>query len=349
MEHYVQFPLRHTTLTPIQQRYCTTRKELLAIVMFTRHYKHYLLGREFTLRTDHGSLTWLFRFKHPVGQLGRWLEELSQYSMTIQHRPGVKHINSDALSRIPEEHDTCNCYEAGKEVSSLLCGGCPYSTKLHNQWGAFESEVDYVVPLAARQLGVSSDVNGTMTEDCSSSNYMQQYNSQELRESQMQDTVLRPVITWLEGEPPTQNDLQLQGVGTRKLWNNKDMLHIKDMYYYSWEEEIGPPTLKMVVPLSMREEALKMTHDNRIGGHWGRDKTFIKLRKSFFSGRVCAGTVNCLWTLATVDDPLDGVESLFTTSQPFPGQEMEMPTTQGKIPRTTRRGRPINRPRKYDE
>ena len=52
---------------------------------------------------------------------------------------------------------------------------------------------------------------------------------------------------------------------------------------------------------------------------------------------------------ATVDDPLDGVESLFTTSQPFPGQEMEMSTTQGKIPRTTRRGRPINRPRKYDE
>ena len=173
------------TLNPIQQRYCTTRKELLAIVMFTRHYKHYLLGPEFTLRADHGSLIWLFRFKHPVGQLGRWLEELSQYSRTIQHRPGVEHTNADALSRIPEEREIYNCYEAGKEVSSLPCGGCPYCTKRHNQWGAFESEVDYVVPLAARQLGVSSDVNGTMTEDCSSSNYMQQYSSQELRESQM--------------------------------------------------------------------------------------------------------------------------------------------------------------------
>ena len=83
------------------------------------------IGREFTLRTDHGSLTLLFRFKHPVGQLGRWLEELSQYSMTIQHRPVVKHTNADALSRIPEEHETCNCYEAGKEVSSLPWGGCP--------------------------------------------------------------------------------------------------------------------------------------------------------------------------------------------------------------------------------
>ena len=45
----------------------------VAIVMFTWHYKYYLLGREFTLITDRGSFTWLFRFKHPVDQLvGGW-------------------------------------------------------------------------------------------------------------------------------------------------------------------------------------------------------------------------------------------------------------------------------------
>ena len=65
----------------------------------------------------------------------------------------------------------------------------------------------------------------------------------------MQDTDVLPVITWLEGEPPKHNDLQLQCVGTRKLWNNKDMLHIKyGVLYYSWKEVIGPPTLNMVVP-----------------------------------------------------------------------------------------------------
>ena len=35
------------SLMAIQKRYCTTRKELLAIVRFTRHFRHYLLGREF--------------------------------------------------------------------------------------------------------------------------------------------------------------------------------------------------------------------------------------------------------------------------------------------------------------
>lgn len=72
-------------LTPAQQRYCVTRRELLAVVRYTCQFRHYLLGRKFLLRTDHGSLTWLFRFKYPEGQLARWLEELSQYDFHIQH------------------------------------------------------------------------------------------------------------------------------------------------------------------------------------------------------------------------------------------------------------------------
>ena len=55
-----------------QQRYCVTRRELLAVVAFCHHFKHYLLGREFILRTDHSSLAWLFKFKSPCVQLDGW-------------------------------------------------------------------------------------------------------------------------------------------------------------------------------------------------------------------------------------------------------------------------------------
>ena len=41
------------------------------------------------------SCPWLFRFKHLEGQLGRWLEELSQDYMMIQHTAGVKLCNTD--------------------------------------------------------------------------------------------------------------------------------------------------------------------------------------------------------------------------------------------------------------
>jgi hypothetical protein len=74
-------------LTPAQRKYCTTRKELLAIVTFTRQFRYYLLGQHFIMRTDHNSLIWLLNFKNIEGQLARWIEELAQYNMVIQHRP----------------------------------------------------------------------------------------------------------------------------------------------------------------------------------------------------------------------------------------------------------------------
>jgi adenylate kinase len=38
-----------------QQRYSVTRRELLAVVTFIHQFRHYLLGKKFLLRTDHGS------------------------------------------------------------------------------------------------------------------------------------------------------------------------------------------------------------------------------------------------------------------------------------------------------
>ena len=40
-----------------ERNYCVTRREMLVVVYFTKYFKHYLLGRVFKLRTDHGSLT----------------------------------------------------------------------------------------------------------------------------------------------------------------------------------------------------------------------------------------------------------------------------------------------------
>ena len=71
-----------------QRRNCTTRKELLSVVKFTRQFRHYLFGRHFTVRTDHHSLTWLVNVQHPEGQIARWPEELSQYNIKIEHRLG---------------------------------------------------------------------------------------------------------------------------------------------------------------------------------------------------------------------------------------------------------------------
>ena len=94
-----------------EQRYCTARKELLAVVRALKHFKCYLYGQRITVRTDNSAVSWLHRSKDPVGQPARWIEVIDTYDITFQHRPGRKHGNADALSRYP-------CRQCGGD-----CGG----------------------------------------------------------------------------------------------------------------------------------------------------------------------------------------------------------------------------------
>ena len=93
-------------LSKTEWHYSVTHKELLAVVVFLNHFRQYLLGRKFILRTDHGSLVWLCNFKEPKGQLARWLEKLEEFQFEIVHCKGKVHCNADSLSRIPsDQHD----------------------------------------------------------------------------------------------------------------------------------------------------------------------------------------------------------------------------------------------------
>jgi hypothetical protein len=56
------------TLSGPERNYCVTRKELLAVVFFVKHFRSYLLGRSFSIRTDHSALQWLRRTPEPIGQ-----------------------------------------------------------------------------------------------------------------------------------------------------------------------------------------------------------------------------------------------------------------------------------------
>jgi len=43
-------------LAAAERNYCTTKKKLLAVVKAVKHFRPYLYGRRFRLRTDHASL-----------------------------------------------------------------------------------------------------------------------------------------------------------------------------------------------------------------------------------------------------------------------------------------------------
>ena len=102
-----------------EQRYCTARKELLAVVRALKHFKCYLHGQKITVRKDNNAVSWLHRSKDPVGQPARWIEVIDTYDITFQHRPGRKHGNADALSRYPCRQCGGDCETPVKAVRAV--------------------------------------------------------------------------------------------------------------------------------------------------------------------------------------------------------------------------------------
>ena len=98
----VERPIAYASqsLNKAQRNYCTTKRELYAVVQFCKRWGHYLKPAEFLLRTDHSSLKWLTNFKDCEGILARWLLVLSGYHFRIEHQPGKLHVTADALSRL---------------------------------------------------------------------------------------------------------------------------------------------------------------------------------------------------------------------------------------------------------
>ena len=90
------------SLSDREKVYSTTEKEALAIIFAVSHYRVYLLGREFTLVTDHSALQWL-QSVEPKGRLARWVMALQEFCFIVKHRPGTANKNADALSRLPQQ------------------------------------------------------------------------------------------------------------------------------------------------------------------------------------------------------------------------------------------------------
>ena len=84
-----------------QTNYSARKRGSLAIVIFTRYFKHYLLGKKFKIVTFHHALQWFHNFRDPDGLTAPWLEKLAAFDYEVQHRPGKKIGHVDGLSRIP--------------------------------------------------------------------------------------------------------------------------------------------------------------------------------------------------------------------------------------------------------
>jgi hypothetical protein len=99
-------------LDKTQTRYASQERELLAIVLALRHWRHWIEGGNVTVVTDHESLKELnTKAEQPV-RIMRFLDTIEHYGIRIIYRPGKANVLADYLSQ-PSE--TAHSAEEGEE------------------------------------------------------------------------------------------------------------------------------------------------------------------------------------------------------------------------------------------
>jgi hypothetical protein len=292
------------TLSTSQRRYCTTFKELLAVVKMAKIFRPYLYGQPHVIvRTDHKALVWLQRFRNAEGMLARWLASLSEYDLVIEHRPGKMHGNADALSRMPiRSCPRTDCPDPGhtdKIISAEIKEWnvrngfskteCKKEAELET---SFTAAACHRPPQSPRSHHFDPPVENNPLLDhhvCAShqqrhSNWLSTLSDTQVKDAQHEDTDLKKVIEWVKAEErPSFRDISLAGSQLKNLWAQFNCLKLSNgKLTRSCKLPCGEQVTQLVVPPALRREIFEFLHTSHLGGHMGISKTIAKLRRRFY-------------------------------------------------------------------
>ena len=262
------------SLSAKERGWSITEREAYAIVKAVRHFRHIIAGMPFTVVTDHHALRYLLEMKDPYGKINRWVTELQQYQLSIQHRSGVNHSNADAMSRPPvvqpspdADHHPCDEPDGTVSLRDLL---------------------SHVAPRPPSSPGISDvSINASTTILPSSPDPV--LLSQQLppinriQELQRQDPVLVGYITYIQ-----DGSLKNVAPDIRPLLMDLDNYSLTDgTLYHHWRPPSAGPVppkdrIQLAVPQELRKLVLPAHHENILAGHRGFAGTFNRLRRNYF-------------------------------------------------------------------
>ena len=304
-----------------EKNYCVTRRELLAVVFFTKYFRSYLLGRDFTIRTDHSALRWLKTTPEPIGQQARWLERLEEFTYRIEHRPGNKHGNADALSRRPcrqcsrGEHGS----SGGSDESETMLKSVINSEEHGPPGGSDEQDVDapdressdeskrepperkrsdYTVTMLksmrdVKQLDAIRRTDESEKGDVAVRNVHfaepqedSEWNLEKLRAAYENDPELADIyrlISENEERVPWDNVVGLDRL-TKSYWQQWERLRLNDgLLYREWSSLDGTHhSFQWIPPVSSRDRLMEIAHSGRTGGHLGIKRTKKQLQRGAY-------------------------------------------------------------------
>ena len=99
----VQLPsFQKKKLSTAETKYCIFDRELLAMYLAIKHFRHFVEGQEFHILADHKPLTFALSTKSTklTPRQCRHLDYISQFTFDIHYTKGSNNPLADALSRM---------------------------------------------------------------------------------------------------------------------------------------------------------------------------------------------------------------------------------------------------------
>ena len=86
-------------MAPQHAKLAAYERELIGLVHAVRHWRPYLWGRRFIVKTDHNSLKYLLDQRLATIPQHHWVGKLLGFDFTVEYKPGKMNVVADALSR----------------------------------------------------------------------------------------------------------------------------------------------------------------------------------------------------------------------------------------------------------
>lgn len=107
---------------PCHMKLAPYERELIGLEQAVRHWRPYLWGRCFVVRTDHYALQFLLHQRLSTLPQHQWVSKLFGYDFAVKFWPTRLNIAMDALSRQDETDDRLNAMSGpGIDLFTALC------------------------------------------------------------------------------------------------------------------------------------------------------------------------------------------------------------------------------------
>jgi len=86
-------------IAPRHAKLAAYERELIGLVTAVKHWRPYLWGRTFIIRSDHYSLKYILDQRLSTIPQHQWVSKLLGYDFSVEYKPGRHNIVANALSR----------------------------------------------------------------------------------------------------------------------------------------------------------------------------------------------------------------------------------------------------------